>query len=95
LNLGIERNEIDLPGNSFTADVVGARVDVSGSTRLFLSGFFQYNTASEEAVMNLRFNFIHSPLSDLFLVYSERWNGDSSRLLERSFAIKATKLFSF
>ena len=95
LDLGVERNEIDLPGNSFTADVFGARVDVAGSTRLFLSGFFQYNAASEDAVMNLRLNFIHSPLSDLFLVYSERRNGGSNQLLERSLAIKATKLLSF
>ena len=95
LELGAERNEIDLPGDSFTADVFGARVELAGSTRLFLSAFFQYNTASEDRVLNLRFNFIHSPLSDFFLVYSERRNGGSSQLLERSFAIKATKLFSF
>jgi hypothetical protein len=95
LELGAERNEIDLPGNSFTADVFGARVELAGSTRSFLSAFFQYNAASEDSVLNLRFNFIHSPLSDLFLVYSERRNGGISQLLERSFAIKATKLFSF
>ncbi|MFH1765598.1 MAG: DUF5916 domain-containing protein [Gemmatimonadota bacterium] len=95
LDVGVERNEIDLPGNSFTADVFGARVDLAGSTRFFLSGFFQYNTASEDAVMNLRLNFIHSPLSDLFLVYSERRNWESSQLLERGIAIKATKLLSF
>ncbi|MCJ7627971.1 MAG: hypothetical protein MUO50_06230, partial [Longimicrobiales bacterium] len=65
------------------------------STRLFLSGFFQFNAASEDAVMNLRLNFIHSPLSDLFLVYSERRNWESSQLLERGIAIKATKLLSF
>ena len=95
LALGIERNEIDLPGNSFTADVLGVRADVAGSTRLFLSGFFQYNAASEDAVVNLRLNFIHSPLSDLFVVYSERRNEGSGQLLERSLGIKATKLFSF
>jgi len=95
LDLAAERNRIDLPGDSFTADVFGARVDLAGSTRLFFSGFFQYNTASEDAVMNLRLNFIHSPLSDLFLVYSERRNGGSDRLLERTFTLKATKLLSF
>jgi hypothetical protein len=95
LNLGVERNKIDLPGNSFMADVFGVRVDLAASTRLFLSGFFQYNAASEDAVTNLRLNFIHSPLSDLFLVYSERRNGGSGQLLERSLALKVTKLFSF
>jgi len=95
LDLGIERNQIDLPGDSFTADVFGARVDLAGSTRSFLSAFFQYNSASDDRVVNLRYNFIHSPLSDLFLVYSERRNGDTNALLERSVALKATKLLSF
>jgi hypothetical protein len=93
--LGIERNEIDLPGNSFTADVFGAKLDFAGSTRTFFSAFFQYNSASEDRVLNFRFNFIHSPLSDLFLVYSERRNGDSNQLLERNLTLKVTKLLSF
>jgi len=95
LDLAVERNHIDLPENSFTADVLGARVDLAGSTRSFLSAFFQYNTASEDRVLNLRYNFIHSPLSDVFLVYSERRNGDTQELLERHVAIKATKLLTF
>jgi hypothetical protein len=95
LDLGIERNQIDLPEESFTADVVGARVDLAASTRSFLSAFFQYNTSSEDRVLNLRYNLIHSPLSDLFVVYSERRNGEDNQLLERNFAIKATKLLSF
>ena len=95
LDLGVERNQIDLPEDSFQADVFGARIDLAGSTRSFFSGFFQYNTASEDRVVNLRYNFIHSPLSDLFLVYSERRNGDDNELLERSLALKVTKLLSF
>jgi hypothetical protein len=95
LDLGVERNRISLPEGSFEADVLGARVDLAGSTRSFLSGFFQYNTASEDRVINLRYNFIHSPLSDLFLVYSERRNGDEGEVLERTFTLKVTKLLSF
>jgi hypothetical protein len=95
IDLMAERNQIDLPDQSFTADVVGARVDVSRSTRSFVSGFFQYNTSSEESVINLRWNFIHSPLSDLFVVYSERRNGEGGEALERAVTLKATKLLSF
>ncbi|NNM04310.1 MAG: carbohydrate binding family 9 domain-containing protein, partial [Gemmatimonadetes bacterium] len=95
LELGVERNEIDLPDDSFTADVLGARVDLAGSTRSFLSAFFQYNTASEDRVINLRYNFIHSPLSDLFIVYSQRQNPDEGGVLERTVTLKATKLLSF
>ncbi len=62
---------------------------------MFLSAFLQYNASSDETVTNIRLNFIHSPLSDLFLVYSERRGGETDGLLERRLALKATKLFSF
>ena len=95
LDLRAQRNEISLPGSAFTADVFGARLDFAGSRRLFVSSFLQYNTASEEVVTNIRLNFIHSPLSDLFLVFSERRDAEAGVVLERGFTLKATKLFSF
>ena len=101
VDLQAQRNEISLPGDRFTADVFGTRLDFAGSRHLFLSSFIQYNAASEEVVTNVRFNFIHSPLSDLFLVFSERRDvsGGGSReggaVLERGLTLKATKLLSF
>jgi hypothetical protein len=95
VDIRAQHNEITFPDQTFTADVFGARLDFARSTRFFASAFLQYNAASEEAVTNVRLNFIHSPLSDLFLVYSERRNVDADLLLERSIAIKGTKLLSF
>jgi hypothetical protein len=95
VDLQAQRNAISLPGNDFTADVFGTRLDFAGSRRLFLSSFLQYNAASEEIVTNIRLNFIHSPLSDLFLVYSERRAADRRVVLERGVTLKVTKLFSF
>lgn len=95
LDLRAQRNEISLPGNDFTADVFGARLDLAGSRRLFLSSFLQFNTASEEVVTNIRLNFIHSPLSDLFLVFTERRDVDAGVVLERGIALKGTKLLAF
>jgi hypothetical protein len=52
-------------------------------------------------VTNVRLNYIHAPLSDLFLVYSERRDlrpessGVSDVLLDRRITLKATKLFAF
>jgi len=95
VDLQVQRNQITLPDEAFTADVFGVRLDVAGSRRLFLSSFFQYNAASEEAVTNVRLNYIHAPLSDVFLVFSERRNADSGGILERGLTLKVTKLFSF
>ena len=95
LDLQAQRNQISLPGNAFSADVFGARFDFAGSRRLFLSSFFQYNAASDEVVTNIRLNFIHAPLSDIFLVFSERRGAESGVVLERGLTLKGTKLFSF
>lgn len=95
LGLQAQRNDISLPGSEFTADIIGARVDIAGSRRLFLNSFVQYNTASEEVVTNLRLNFIHAPLSDIFLVFSERRDVEAGRVLEREITLKGTKLLSF
>ena len=95
LDLRAQRNEISLPGTAFTADVFGARLDFAGSRRFFVSSFLQYNTATEEVVTNIRLNFIHSPLSDLFLVFSERRDVGAGIVLERGITLKGTKLFSF
>ncbi len=95
LDLQAQRNDISLPADHFTADVLGARVDFAGSRRIFLNSFVQYNTASEEVVTNIRLNVIHSPLSDLFLVFSERRDVDQGVVLEREITLKGTKLLSF
>jgi len=49
-------------------------------------------------VTNVRFNLIHAPLSDLFLVFTERRSlagGVTTPVLERGITLKFTKLFAF
>lgn len=41
------------------------------------------------------FNLIHHPLSDLFIVYNDRRDTISGRLLERALVVKVTNLFIF
>lgn len=67
-DVSVDHNDISLPRESFTADVLGARIRYAHSTKLFGSAFVQYNAAVEQMVANVRLNFIHAPLSDLFLV---------------------------
>jgi hypothetical protein len=95
LELNAEYNDIEIDGESFVADVYGARMEYGYSTRLFGSAFVQYNGASDEFVTNLRVNFIHAPLSDVFFVYIERRIAASWALLDRQVALKVTKLFQF
>ncbi|MDX1646376.1 MAG: hypothetical protein R3304_04450 [Longimicrobiales bacterium] len=96
LDLSANHNRIDLPGQgATTADVYGAKLDVFFSTTLLTSAFVQYNEASEEMVTNLRFRWIHAPLSDLYLVLTERRDTAADAVLDRFVTMKLTKLLAF
>lgn len=90
-----ERNAVSLPDVDFSADVLGGRVNLAATTRLYLSAFLQYNAAAEEMVSNFRVNFIHSPLSDLFWVYTERRSTAGLGVFDRIFTVKVTKMLEF
>jgi hypothetical protein len=61
-----------LQDRPFTADVFGAQIKYAYSTKLYFGAYVQYNAATDQVVTNLRMNFVHAPLSDLFIVYNER-----------------------
>ena len=95
VDLTATHNNISLPEGAFTADVFGGRVDYGFSTKLFASAFVQYNAAEEQFVTNVRFNYLYSPLSDIFLVYTERRDLDAGRTVERVLAAKVSKSIGF
>lgn len=66
-----DRNEITLPTGRFTEGLAAIRVDTSLSTRMFLNAFVQYNGRERAWLTNIRFNFIHRPLSDLYVVWND------------------------
>ncbi len=88
-------NRANLSGGKFTTDLMGARFLYAFNPRAFLNAFIQYNAANHEVSSNIRFNLIHRPLSDLYLVYNDRRDTDSGVLMERAIIIKFTNLFSF
>ncbi len=95
LDLALDRNAVELPGGAFDADAASARVVYALSRKLFASGFVQYATFGDQLTTNVRLNYIHAPLSDVFLVYVERRDVVSGTVLERTLAAKVTNLFSF
>ena len=89
------RNEITLPDAAFSADVYSGRATLGATTRFFVSAFVQYNELSEVVVSNVRLNFIHSPLSDLFLVFTERRDRTGLTPTDRLLTFKVTKALAF
>ena len=95
LDLSANHNNISLPDGAFTADVFGGRVDYGFSTKLFASAFVQYNAAQDQFVTNVRLNYLYSPLSDVFLVYTERRDLAAGLTVERVLAAKVSKSIGF
>ena len=91
----MSRDVVTLAGQSFTSDLLQLRLDTSFSTRMFLNAFVQYNGLTRDVSSNVRFDFIHHPLSDLFVVYNETRPFDDGVLPSRSVAVKVTHLLSF
>jgi len=97
LELGLNHNDLELGGSRLTADLFSLRLRLARDTRSFFMLFVQYNEADDEVISNARVNIIHAPLSDVFLVYTERRSvgGTMGRvLLERGVTLKVTKLFA-
>ena len=90
-------SDVTLSGQSVDADVYGAGTRLAWSTKLFARASVQLNSQTDEMVTNVRLNWIYAPVSDVFLVYTERRlvRGGSSGLLARSVTAKVTKLLAF
>lgn len=65
------RDNVKLPQGSFITNLLRARVNYSFTTSMSLNAFIQYNRDTREVTSNVRFNVIHRPLSDIFIVYNE------------------------
>jgi hypothetical protein len=95
LDLSYSRNHVILPNGEFTTELLGARVLYGFSPRLFLNAFLQYNADTRQVSSNIRFNFTHHPLSDIYIVYNDRRETAGGQLVERALILKVTNLFTF
>jgi hypothetical protein len=96
LDLSAEHNRITLPGQgSVNAAAYSGRLEWYFSTALVATGLLQYDEAAHELVSNIRLRWEHAPLSDLFLVLSDRRDTQSDQVLERLVTLKVTRLLPF
>lgn len=74
-SIGIERNTISLPDpyGSLNLTLANASAEINFSTSLFWTTFLQYNTQSKDFNVNSRIQWRYSPMSDLFLVYTDNY----------------------
>jgi hypothetical protein len=93
----LQRNDIDLPTpmHPFTTNLVTSRVGYAFNTRTFLDTLLQYNTDLKQFKANVRFDLIHRPLSDLFVVYNEQQTTERDITAGRGLILKYTHMLAF
>jgi hypothetical protein len=98
VSAGVQRTDgdLDLPRGEFVNAVYTLRANYSFSPVMFVDALSQYDPTTEQLNANVRFNLIHHPLSDLFIVYNDqRFLTTDAPTVGRSIAIKLTQMLSF
>jgi hypothetical protein len=97
--LGVQRTDASLrePVTDFVTSIWTMRAAYSFSTNMFLDSLIQYNRDRDRVNANIRFNLIHRPLSDLFIVYNEErfMTPENPFPSGRGLIVKFTRMFSF
>ena len=74
-DLAATYNHIELPqpwgNNNFL--LVGPKLDITMTNKLFFTAFYQYNEQTKNINFNTRFQWRYKPVSDLFLVYTDNY----------------------
>jgi hypothetical protein len=87
-------NNIDLAEGRVKQNLLVARVNYGFSTTMFLNALIQYNSDSHQWSSNVRFDIIHHPLSDIFVVYNEHRDSSTGGLVDRALIAKITYMIS-
>ena len=100
----LTRSDVELPvGPPFVADLASLRFDFALSPEMTLRTLTQYNSTTSEVSTSVRFNWIYSPGSDIYIAYDElRLDPQAGVygyyptpwLRNRQLAVKMTYLFS-
>ena len=86
---------MELPEGSFVTNLLRVRFNYSFSTTMFLNAFVQYNSDARQVTPNIRFNLIHRPLSDNFMVYNESRDTFADGELDKAIIFKYTHFLDF
>lgn len=88
--MNFEYNQINLPDPYNDADLflIGPRVDLTLTNKVFFTTFVQYNTQDENLGHNSRLQWRFKPVSDLFVVYTDNYITDTFATRNRALVVK-------
>lgn len=74
--------------------LIGPRVDLTLTDKLFLTTYIQYNNLQDNMNLNARFQWRYKPASDFFVVYTENYFSDNLKSKNRALVFKMTYWFN-
>ncbi|MGZ8557168.1 MAG: DUF5916 domain-containing protein [Chitinophagaceae bacterium] len=92
VTLSASYNDIHLPApwHNTRLWLIGPRIDITFTNKVFLTTFVQYNNQQKNINLNTRFQWRYRPASDLFLVYTDNYYSSPLFVRNRAFVLKAT-----
>ena len=90
-------NRVELPGGSFTTNVLNADANYSFSDRWLTDATVQYNNQSDSVSIFARLRYIYRVGDDIYLVYRQAGDYDGLRFgrHDRSLTLKVTRSFNW
>ena len=77
-SLDFEYNQLRFPGRYGSANLylIGSKVEIGFSPKVFWTTFLQYNTQQNNFNVNSRFQWRFKPMSDIYIVYTDNYFTD-------------------
>ncbi|WP_167610370.1 DUF5916 domain-containing protein [Maribellus sediminis] len=98
VNLTMNFNYTDLDlGDPFEREkflLVGPKMDITFSDKIFWSTFVQYNEQIDNLNINSRFQWRYQPVSDIYLVYTDNYFTGNWNSRNRAIVLKMTYWFN-
>lgn len=96
LTMNFNYTDMDL-GNPFHREqffLIGPKMDITFSDKVFWSTFVQYNEQIDDLNVNSRFQWRYQPVSDIYLVYTDNYFTGNWNSRNRAIVLKMTYWFN-
>ena len=90
LNASYNNINLPLPWGHTYFWLIGSRIDVTMTNKLFFTSFIQYNEQQKNINLNTRFQWRYRPASDLFIVYTDNYYSIPFSVRNRALVLKFT-----
>ena len=92
ISVSTSYNEIRLkePWGKQVFWLIGPRLDITLTNKLFFTAFAQYNEQQKNANLNTRIQWRYRPASDLFIVYTDNYLPENMAVKNRALVVKFT-----